>query len=258
MSTILFNEIVFGPVKSRRLGVSLGVNLLPRFGKWCNFDCIYCECGFNKDGKGDTALPTVEEVEEALREKLVNHDKTIGAIDTITFSGNGEPTMHPEFSKIMDIAIDLRNRYAKEAKVSVLTNGSRAHIKEVAEGLMKVDNAIVKIDSAREETIRLIDRPQFNYSLEKIIEGLAPFKGRFVLQTMFLKGKFDGVVVNNTTSEEVELWYRVVERAQPREIMIYTIDRETPAKNLEKAGKETMEAIAAPLREKGYKVTISL
>ncbi len=258
MSTILFNEIVFGPVKSRRLGISLGVNLLPRFGKWCNFDCIYCECGFNKDGKGDINLPTVEEVEEALREKLVNHDKTIGAIDTITFSGNGEPTMHPGFSKIMDIAIDMRNRYATEAKVSVLTNGSRAHIKEVAGALLKVDNAIVKIDSASEETIRLIDRPQFNYSLEKIIEGLVPFKERFVLQTMFLKGEFEGHLIDNTTPEEVEMWYKVVERTRPREIMIYTIDRETPAKNLEKAGSETMEAIAAPLREKGYKVTISL
>jgi len=258
MSTILFNEIVFGPVKSRRLGVSLGVNLLPRFGKWCNFDCIYCECGFNKDGKADITLPTVKEVEEALREKLVNHDKTIGAIDTITFSGNGEPTMHPAFSTIMDIALELRDKYAKEAKVSVLTNGSRAHIKEVAEGLMKVDNAIVKIDSANIETVGLIDRPQFNYSLEKIIEGLAPFKGKFVLQTMFLKGEFEGRLIDNTTPEEVESWYKVVERTQPREIMIYTIDRETPAKNLEKAGKERMEAIAAPLKAKGYKISISL
>ena len=257
MSAILFNEIVFGPVKSRRLGVSLGVNLLPRFGKWCNFDCIYCECGFNKDGKEDKKLPSVVEVSQSLAEKLINHDKTIGRIDTITFSGNGEPTMHPNFAEIISIALELRDKYAKEAKVSVLTNGSRIGIKDVEDALLRVDNAIIKIDSAFDSSVQIIDRPQFDYSIEKIITNLLPFKGRFVLQTMFLRGRFDGELFDNTTDREVKAWYEVVKKTEPREIMMYTIDRETPAQGLEKVTIEQMNRIAAPLIDVGFSITIS-
>lgn len=257
MSTILFNEIVFGPLKSRRLGISLGVNLLPLHGKWCNFDCLYCECGFNKDGKEDKKLPTVQEVKDSLILKLRDHDHTIGKIDTITFSGNGEPTMHPNFSEIVKITLELREMYAKEAKVSVLTNGSMIYKPLVAEALLSVDNAIIKIDSAFNKTVNLIDRPLYNYSIDKLIEELEIFRGKFVLQTMFLRGELDGVIIDNSTQEEVEAWYRVVEKIEPREIMIYTIDRETPMKGLKKVSVEQMEKIAHPLREKGYKVSIS-
>ncbi|MDP3437871.1 MAG: radical SAM protein [Bacteroidales bacterium] len=257
MSTILFNEIVFGPVKSRRLGVSLGVNLLPKFGKWCNFDCIYCECGFNKDGKEDKKLPTIDEVWEALEDKLKNHDQTIGRIDNITFSGNGEPTLHPYFFEIIAITNVLRDKYAKEAKVSVLTNGSRIGIKDIADALLKVDNAIIKIDSAIESSVRLIDRPQFDYSINKITTNLSPFKGKFVLQTMFLRGRFQGEYFDNTTDKEVNAWYEVIKNTEPREIMMYTIDRETPAQGLEKVTIEQMNRIAAPLIEAGFKITIS-
>ncbi|MFA5641190.1 MAG: radical SAM protein [Bacteroidales bacterium] len=257
MSTILFNEIVFGPIKSRRLGISLGVNLLPLHGKWCNFDCVYCECGFNKDGKADKKLPTVQEVKESLILKLRDHDHTIGKIDTITFSGNGEPTLHPNFSEIIKITLELRDMYAKEAKVSVLTNGSMIDKPLVAEALLSVDNSIIKIDSAFNKTVNLIDRPLYNYSIDKLIENLKIFKGEFVLQTMFLRGELDGVAIDNSTQEEVEAWYRVVEKIEPREIMIYTIDRETPLEGLKKVSVEQMEKIAHPLREKGYKVSIS-
>ncbi|MDD4656308.1 MAG: radical SAM protein [Bacteroidales bacterium] len=257
MSTILFNEIVFGPIKSRRLGISLGVNLLPLHGKWCNFDCLYCECGFNKDGKADKKLPTVQEVKESLILKLRDHDHTIGKIDTITFSGNGEPTLHPNFSEIIKITLELRDMYAKEAKVSVLTNGSMIDKPLVAEALLSVDNSIIKIDSAFNKTVNLIDRPLYNYSIDKLIENLKIFKGEFVLQTMFLRGELDGVAIDNSTQEEVEAWYRVVEKIEPREIMIYTIDRETPLEGLKKVSVEQMEKIAHPLREKGYKVSIS-
>lgn len=257
MATILFNEIVFGPIKSRRLGVSLGVNLLPLHGKWCNFDCVYCECGFNKDGKEDKKLPTVEQVRDALIAKLRDHDHTIGKIDTITFSGNGEPTMHPNFPEIIDIALELRDKYAKEAKVSVLTNGSGIGKPIVAQALLKIDNAIIKIDSAFYKTVNLIDRPLYDYSLEKLIEHLELFKGKFVLQTMFLRGEVHGQVIDNTTLEEIEAWYRVVERTEPREIMVYTIDRETPMVGLQKVSIEQMQEIAAPLVAKGYKVSVS-
>jgi len=178
MSTILFNEIVFGPIHSRRLGSSLGVNLLPRYGKWCNFDCLYCECGFNADGKGDKSLPKAADVRAALEDKLSTIHKEGGNIDTITFSGNGEPTMHPDFPAIIDYALELRNKFFPNAKVSVLSNASRIGVPEVADALLKVDNAILKIDSAFEETTMQIDRPQFHYSLENLKKGLNPFRGK--------------------------------------------------------------------------------
>jgi wyosine [tRNA(Phe)-imidazoG37] synthetase (radical SAM superfamily) len=257
MSTILFNEIVFGPIISRRLGVSLGVNLLPRFGKYCNFDCIYCECGFNSDGKSDTKLPEILQVREALLNKIANHDRTLGDIDTITFSGNGEPTMHPSFPEIIDLALDIRDLYAPKAKVSVLTNGSGLSKPKIKEALKKVDNAIIKIDSAFDNTINLIDRPQFPYSVEKVINDLEDLKGVFVLQTMFLRGVYNGLKIDNTTQEEVEGWYQVVRRTSPREIMVYTIDRETPAQDLQKVTVQEMEQIVNPLRNSGFKVSVS-
>ena len=255
MATILFEDIVFGPIKSRRLGISLGVNLAPRYGKVCNFDCIYCECGFNKDGKKDNRIPQKEDIVAALEDKLKNY--TGEKIDTITFSGNGEPTMHPHFEEIIYNTIRLREIYAPEAKISVLTNGSRIGHEGVRNALLKIENAIIKIDSAFDATAILIDRPQYPYSIATVIKDLEPFKGKFVLQTMFLRGVFDGHKIDNTIKEEIEAWYEVVKLTEPREIMIYTIDRETPAENLRKVLAEEMEKIAAPLREKGIKVSIS-
>ena len=255
MATILFEDIVFGPIKSRRLGVSLGINLAPRYGKVCNFDCIYCECGFNKDGKKDNRIPQREDVAAALEDRLKSY--TGEKIDTITFSGNGEPTVHSEFSKIIDDTIYLRDRYAPNAKISVLTNGSRIGDENIREALLKIENAIIKIDSAIDRTALLIDRPLFPYSISIVIEKLAPFRGKFVLQTMFLRGEFEGDIIDNTTEPELNAWYAVVNKIEPREIMIYTIDRETPAQNLQKVSVEQMEQIAAPLRERGIKVSIS-
>ena len=255
MATILFEDIVFGPIKSRRLGTSLGINLAPRHGKVCNFDCIYCECGFNKDGKKDSRIPQREDVAAALENRLKNY--TGEKIDTITFSGNGEPTIHPYFSDIICDTLLLREKYAPDAKISVLTNGSRIDRKDIREALLKIENAIIKIDSAIDETARLIDRPLYPYSISKVLEKLTPFKGRFVLQTMFLRGVFEGVVIDNTTQHELEAWYNIIYKIEPREIMIYTIDRETPAENLQKVSVGEMERIAAPLRDRGIKVSIS-
>ncbi len=257
MSTILFNEIVFGPVKSRRLGVSLGVNLLPAYGKLCNFNCIYCECGFNEDGRKDNKLPDISQVADALESRLKDHDKTIGKIDTITFSGNGEPTLHPDFAAIINIALGLREKYAPQAQVSVLTNGSRIGERDVCDALLRVDNAIVKLDSAIEDSVMLIDRPNYKYSVKGLLENLERLRGRYVLQTMFLRGEFGGAVIDNTTEREVEAWYKFVDESTPSKIMIYTIDRETPAEKLLKVSLHDMELIAAPLRAKGYSVSIS-
>ena len=257
MSTILFDQIVFGPIQSRRLGASLGVNLLPRNGKVCSFDCLYCECGFNADGKGDNKLPTYEEFCLALENKLIEIKDKNERIDTITFSGNGEPTIHPEFSSIIKETMRLRRKYFPLAKVSVLTNGSRIQIASVQEALMSVDNAIIKLDSAFDSTVNKIDRPQYSYSVEEMRKNLEPYKGKFVLQTMFLRGEHEGVKLDNTTPQEVSAWRKIAIELEPREIMIYTIDRDTPEKNLSKVSVEEMEQIAAPLKNLGFKVIIS-
>lgn len=256
MGTILFNEIVFGPIRSRRLGSSLGVNLLPKFGKWCSFDCIYCECGWNKDGRKDTTLPTKEEVFEAMSSRLHELSAEGTPVDTITFSGNGEPTMHPAFAQIIDFTLQLRDKLYPSAKVSVLTNASQLGKKEVRDALQKIDNPILKIDSPLEHLVEAINIPNAAYKLKDAIENIKLFNHNFILQTMFLKGVENGVEIDCTCKEHVEAWQNLVRELAPREVMMYTIDRETPAKNLQKVSVEEMEAIAAPLVNEGFKVQI--
>lgn len=256
MSTILFNHIIFGPIKSRRLGNSLGVNLLPKFGKWCSFDCIYCECGWNKDGKKDTILPTKEEVYRALKESLTSFKESDTPIDTITLSGNGEPTLHPNFAEIIDFILELRDSIFPKAKVSVLTNATRLGVESVREALKKVDNPILKIDSPIEGLVKLIDRPNESYSLAKTIEYIKLFEGNFILQTMFLKGVVDGESIDCTNIEHVTKWQELVRELKPREVMMYTLDRETPAQGLQKVTVEEMEKIAEPLINEGIHIQI--
>lgn len=256
MATILFNEIVFGPIKSRRLGSSLGVNLLPKFGKWCSFDCIYCECGWNKDGKKDTTLPTKEEVYEALDTRLHALRAEGTPVDTITFSGNGEPTMHPNFAEIIDFTLELRNKLYPDAKVSVLSNASQLGRKEVRDALEKVDNPILKIDSPLQWMVDAINIPNAAYSLEDAINNIKLFNHNFILQTMFLKGVENGVEIDCTEKEHVLAWQNLVRELSPREVMMYTIDRETPARNLQKVTVEEMEQIAAPLVKEGFNIQI--
>lgn len=256
MGTILFNEIVFGPIRSRRLGSSLGVNLLPKFGKWCSFDCIYCECGWNRDGRNDTRLPAREEVFEALESRLRSLRAEGTPVDTITFSGNGEPTMHPDFPAIIDFTLKLREELYPSAKVSVLSNATQLGRKEVRDALMKVDNPILKIDSPLEELVEAINIPNEVYSLERTIENIKLFNHNFILQTMFLKGVENGREIDCTSPEHVEKWRALVRELAPREVMMYTIDRETPAKNLQKVTVEEMQQIAAPLIAEGFEIQI--
>lgn len=256
MSTILFNHIIFGPIKSRRLGNSLGVNLLPKFGKWCSFDCIYCECGWNKDGKKDTELPSKEEVYQALESKLTGFKAEGTPIDTITFSGNGEPTLHPDFAAIIDFTLELRDRLYPDAKVSVLTNATQLGKESVRNALMKINNPILKIDSPIEEMVQVIDRPNAAYSLEKTIGNIKLFNSNFILQTMFLKGEVDGKVIDCTNEKHCNAWRELVRELKPREIMMYTIDRETPAQNLQKVTVEEMTQIAQPLIDEGFNIQI--
>jgi Fe-S oxidoreductases len=256
MATILFNEIVFGPITSRRLGNSLGVNLLPKFGKWCSFDCIYCECGWNKDGKKDSKLPTKEEVCNELETKLNKFSKDGVKIDTITFSGNGEPTMHPNFPEIIDFTVKLRDKIYPNAMVSVLTNASQLGKAEVRDALKKINNPILKIDSPIEEMVNNINKPNAAYSLKETIKNIKLFNGDFILQTMFLKGKVDGVEIDCTNKEHCKAWQELVRELKPREVMMYTLDRETPAKDLQIVTVQEMEEIADPLKKEGFMIQI--
>lgn len=249
--TVIFHSTVFGPIKSRRLGVSLGINLGPDDGKVCSFDCLYCEAGYNAQGVGSTGMPMREKVKNDLEKKLKAMKENRETLDVITFSGNGEPTLHPDFPQIIDDVLALRDEYFPTAKVSVLTNSTKIFTPEVAEALKKVDNNILKLDSAVESTMRLIDRPNSpGFTVERLIEGLKQFSGNGIIQTMFLRGTHDGLPVDNTTKEELSALIKAYKEISPKEIMIYSLDRSTPEENLVKVEKEELQKIAAEIEDK--------
>ena len=248
--TVLFHSTIFGPIHSRRLGVSLGVNLMPDDGKVCSFDCLYCEAGFNAQGAGTTGLPLREQVRSRLEAKLSRMHADGATLDVITFSGNGEPTLHPDFPHVIEDTLALRDKYYPEAKVSVLTNSTMIFKPEVAEALKKADNNILKLDSAVEETMRLIDRPNSpGFTVEKVVEGLRQFEGSGIIQTMMLRGTHDGTPIDNTTDTEIEALIAAYKRIKPREVMLYSLDRSTPEEKLVKVEKEELAGIGRRIEE---------
>ena len=254
---MLFDSIVYGPIRSRRLGVSLGVNLMPTDAKLCSFDCVYCECGWNQPVL-HPQLPTRQQVREALASNL-SPLASSPQIDVITFSGNGEPTMHPDFLGIIQDTCALRDQYCPNAKVSVLSNSTQLGRVEVVQALKLCDNRILKLDSAIDATMRLIDKPvNPHLTVAQVAEWLKIFDGDFTLQTCFLRGEYEGRIIDNTTPEELQAWYDMVELLHPKQVMIYVIDRATPLKTLEKIPADKMEKIAVPLREKGIDVIVSV
>lgn len=256
--SILFREIIYGPVHSRRLGVSLGVNLLPLNGKLCSFNCIYCECGWNEDNRVDRPrFNSREDVRDTLKAKLQEMRKEGNLPDVITFAGNGEPTLHPEFEGIIDDTIALRDEFAPNAKISVLSNATQLHREEVCRALAKVDNNILKLDSAINDTAKAIDLPRGEYDTERIIEQMQRFKGQMTLQTMFLRGNHAGEIIDNTTELEIEAWLTAVRRISPRDVMVYSIDRATPCKELEKVSREELESIAERVRALGFTCSVA-
>jgi len=259
MSTVIYPSPIFGPVHSRRLGTSLGINLMPADGKVCTFDCIYCECGFNADRRPTLQRPTREQVAAALEEKLKEMARSGERPDVLTFAGNGEPTAHPHFAEIIDDTIRLRNQYCPKAKVSVLSNSTFTHRPTVHGALMKVDNNILKLDTVDPTYIKEVDRPvQSGYDVKKIIENLKSFNGHVIIQTMFIRGTLaNGFPADNTGNHYVEPWLDAVKQIAPREVMIYTIDRETPDHNLLKAGRETLDTIRDRVIACGIKCTAS-
>jgi len=258
MSTVLYHSPIFGPVHSRRLGVSLGINLMPADGKLCSFDCIYCECGFNKDFRTTTRRPSREDVYVAL-ESVLREMMSDGLLpDVLTFAGNGEPTAHPQFKEIIDDTIALRDKYCPKSHVSVLTNATFIGRQNVFDALMRVDNNILKLDTADDSYIKLVDRPaSANYTVQEQVANMKKFNGHCIIQTMFMKGTFEGKDVNNVKPEYIGPWLKAVAEIRPRQVMIYTIDRETPDKELVKASKEDLDTIVRQVELLGIPATAS-
>lgn len=255
--TSLYDNIIFGPVRSRRLGLSLGVNLLPVESKLCNFDCIYCECGWNEDHVGRRRFNSREDVRDMLRDTLQAMVAKCELPDVITFAGNGEPTMHPDFEPIIEDTIALRDQICPQAKVSVLSNATQIHREDVRRALLRVDNNILKLDSAFDSTVQLINKPQGSYSVARTVELMKLFEGKMILQTMFLRGEYLSKRVDNTTAEEVDAWLDIVAQIKPRQVMIYSLDRDTPCQTLEKVGREELLQIAAKLQARGFNCSVA-
>lgn len=254
--TALFSDIIFGPIKSRRLGLSLGVNLLPLDSKLCSFDCIYCECGWAEGGHAPRFNPR-ERVRELLGAKLREMTSAGTPPDVITFAGNGEPTMHPHFEEIIDDTIALRDEICPTAKISVLSNATMIGRENVRRALLRVDNNILKLDSAFDQTVRLIDNPQGNYSVARTVELMKLFEGKMIVQTMFLRGSYNGQVVDNTTEQEVAAWLELIGEIAPERVMVYTIDRDTPAPDLEKVSVEELRQIAERVQALGIECSVA-
>ncbi|MDD7303222.1 MAG: radical SAM protein [Bacteroidaceae bacterium] len=250
MSTVIYPSPIFGPVHSRRLGVSLGINLLPADGKWCSFDCIYCECGLNKERRAHQPLPTREEVRNALEARLKQMQQEGPKPDVLTFAGNGEPTLHPAFPEIIEDVRHLRDQYFPEAQISVLSNSTQILRPRVLEALVQhADNPIMKLDTVSEEYIRQVDQPQGHFNVEDIIQALSAVGQRIIIQTMFMNGTYNGKDISNVGEEFVSPWLKALERIRPRQVMIYTIDRETPVSTLKKATADELDTIAARVQK---------
>lgn len=256
--TALYNDIIFGPVHSRRLGLSLGVNLLPTSSKLCSFDCIYCECGWNAEHRGGARFNDRAEVRRLLEQTLRRMVADGTPPDVITFAGNGEPTMHPDFEGVIDDTLALRDAICPAAKVSVLSNATRIGREEVRRALLRVDNNILKLDSAFDATARLINNPQSPvYSVRRVVDQMKGFDGHLTVQTMFLRGEFDRQRVDNTTEEEVAAWLRLIGEIRPRQVMVYSLDRDTPCRTLEKVPREELQAIATRVEALGIPCSVA-
>ncbi len=257
MATFLWDSIAYGPVHSRRLGLSLGVNLLPVQQKVCSFQCIYCECGYTQPVP-ESHFPTREEVRQALHDKLQQLQQQGLQLDVFTFAGNGEPTLHPQFPEIIEDTILLRNQFFPSAKISVLSNATQIGKDNVFKALQKVDNNILKLDSGIDATARLMDAPASpSYSVAHQIELMQRFNGNFIMQTIFLRGSVKGVKVDNTTPAEVDAWTEAVRLAHPKEVMVYQVDRDTPVPSLEKISNDELFALSAKVRQLGIKVQVA-
>ena len=257
MSTIIYDSPIFGPVHSRRLGISLGINLLPKGGKFCSFDCIYCECGLNRERRTKNPLPTADEVVDGLKEKLQELKQEGIVPDVLTFAGNGEPTLHPHFPEIVDRVREVRDSLCPSAKMSILSNATQIRRPEIRQALLHFDNNILKLDTVSPIYIYNVDRPQGHYDVEEQIACLELFRGKCIIQTMLMRGNYEGKDLDNTGEKYVVPYLEALARIKPKAVMLYTLDRETPVEGLEKADAQVMQSIAERIRALGIEVSVS-
>lgn len=258
MATFLFDRIIFGPVRSRRLGVSLGVNLLPSDKKFCNYNCLYCECGWTC--RGDISprdLPGREQTREELYQKISMMAREDMIPDVITFAGNGEPTIHPEFPGIIDDTIEVRNELCPEARIAVLSNSTTLHKPEVVAALKRSDQAILKLDTAIEASYQFINRPSSGTTVKSILERLRTFGEGLIIQTLFFRGTYNDTAVDNSRIEELTALLDAYKTIEPEMIMIYTFERDTPLDTLEKISFDELSGIAERIEALGFPVEIS-
>lgn len=255
--TSLYDNIIFGPIRSRRLGLSLGVNLLPVESKLCSFDCIYCECGWNADHMGHKRFNSREDVRSLLRVVLSRMVEEGTPPDVITFAGNGEPTMHPDFEGVIDDTLALRDELCPTAKVSVLSNATQIHREDVRRALKRVDNNILKLDSAFDSTVELVNKPQGTYTVARTVELMKLFDHKLIIQTMFLRGEYSNQHIDNTSEKEVEAWLKLIKDIAPQQVMVYSLDRDTPCQTLQKVSKEELTLIAERVRSLGIACSVA-
>ena len=246
MQRVLFHSTIFGPIHSRRLGSSLGINLTPNDGKICSFDCLYCEAGLNAQGAGTTGMADADTVAADLETRLAGMKASGEPLDVITFSGNGEPTLHRDFERIVADTRRLRDKYFPDVKISVLSNATQLHRPDVVRALITVDNNILKLDSAVDDTVRVLDRPASTaYSVDDVVGSMQRFNGHCIVQTMMITGTFDGKAFDNTTDAEIEALCRAYARIRPASVMLYSIDRKTPVDTLQRVPADRLRDIAA-------------
>lgn len=256
--SILFNDIVFGPIKSRRFGVSLGINLLPLVHKVCNFNCIYCECGWTELKQSKVVYFSFEKIINSIKNRFEALSQQNIKIDSITLAGNGEPTMHPDFSKIMETIIDLRSKYLPDVEITILSNSTLLSNKKVVNALLLADKRVMKLDAGSNELLSAINIPLSKRDIRWYIEKLKSFNGNVIIQTIFLKGNYNGQFIDNTSSKEVNLWIKALNEIKPKEVMIYTVDREAPVKELEKVSTEKLNEICELVNKQGIKANVYL
>lgn len=233
--------IIYGPILSRRLGRSLGINLLPINRKVCSFDCVYCQYGpasiFDNPEKGD-GFPSVTDV-------LLNIEKALKkprTIDYLTFSGNGEPTLHPDFPEIVQGVVSLRNKLRPEVKLAILSNSSRVNDPNILSSLRMLDAPMMKLDAGDEKTFRAINRPARSVDFWEMVEGLKQVD-HLMIQSLLVDG-----VVTNVRGDAYQAWAVTLAEMNPKEVHIYSTDRPTAFEGVEAVNFDTLEKIAADLQ----------
>lgn len=256
MATFLFEKIVFGPVKSRRLGLSLGINLLPDNSKFCNYNCVYCECGWS-DNSAKKELPKASDVKAALLSYLQKAGEENIIPDVITFAGNGEPTLHPEFTQIISDTIELRNKFFPKIKIAVLTNATRLDKPGISEALNSIEMPILKIDTLVQEDYEFVNGPGSNLNIRKIVDIITQRFEAPIIQTMFFKVKTKDRSFDNTSEESLEKYFEALKLVKPSEVMLYSVSRDTPMSGIEKCDIDTLNKIAARIETFGIKTLVT-